>query len=193
MIFNCRRRGISERLEENPVSIVIMIPEEDEDNWLPIRLGIQKILDASGVDAYGVEVRIFRGELYAQNDVPACQVELQTDDFNVLVQSGTGIEHRLYGGPGTLGGFVELDFANGHVKVLGLTNYHVAFPDVPTKPSHEISEDQIYRGQNRHEIFDRFGIKPGELNDDHEYKRAGPKRYPKHSLGLEQRIDEHCC
>lgn len=127
------RRGINPISERNPVTVVITIEEESMFDWTDVREQLVTLLDSSGLQ--DVAVDIGRGRIwYGSSD----EAILSEDSWKMEAKVGRSI------GPGgrteqsgTLGGFVELTFADDSTQIFGLTCFHCVVPDDLNHPSLE--------------------------------------------------------
>lgn len=165
------RRGIRGPPRNNPAAIVVTIDSASIDDWSSVTTDITKLLDTGGYDNVAVQIgrgRIRRG--WGDEDV-----SLEDDSWQMptLVGRSVGI-----GGDnpsaGTLGGFLRLVFANGSTKVVGVTCYHVVYPEKSKKvrEAQSTKEPGIVResqaaefGEARDRIWDRYGIRPDDARN----------------------------
>ena len=124
------RRGKGDLPRENPETVYISVPEETETDWIYVRDRIVEVLDDNELP--GVAVEISRGTpceygSFGSQELPDTIWE---DAAVPGISIGPLGSRRPYSS--TLGGFVQLEDAEGDWRTFGLTCYHAVFPPKPT-------------------------------------------------------------
>ena len=132
--LNVLRRGTDRNWKENPVTVVITIPEESVQDWKPVRESIVEILDRNGVSDVAVEIG--RGSIWQSGSsavVRTCE-DLPDDIWDTPAKGGASIGPKgSYRGSATLGGFLEIQTETESWNTFGITAYHAVVPRDPVE------------------------------------------------------------